>query len=179
MQQPYPLRTTPTGTTITCRQIITNRSKSKGGTCANCYCPVLNEENTIANVVRFCLSHPLVSEVIVVDDKSEDKTPQIAAAAGARVITSQVRGKGISMKDGIDAASHEIVIFLDGDIDPYPEETISRLAEPLVMDEVDFVKGSFARNAGRVTELVAKPLLKIFYPGPLPFCTATQWHDRR
>jgi glucosyl-3-phosphoglycerate synthase len=127
--------------------------------------PVLNEENTIANVVRFCLSHPLVSEVIVVDDKSEDKTPQIAAAAGARVITSQVRGKGISMKDGIDAASHEIVIFLDGDIDPYPEETISRLAEPLVMDEVDFVKGSFARNAGRVTELVAKPLLKIFYPG--------------
>lgn len=127
--------------------------------------PVLNEEKTIAQVVGFCLSHPLVTEVIVVDDKSEDKTPQIAAAAGARVITSQVRGKGISMKDGIEQASHELIIFLDGDIDPYPEETITKLAEPLVMDEADFVKGSFARNAGRVTELVAKPLINIFYPG--------------
>lgn len=127
--------------------------------------PVLNEEETIANVVKFCLSQPLVNEVIVVDDKSEDKTPQIAAASGARVITSQVRGKGISMKDGIDAATNEIVIFLDGDIDPYPDTTISNLAEPLLTNEVDFVKGSFARNAGRVTELVAKPLLNILFPG--------------
>ncbi|NML22650.1 HAD-IB family phosphatase [Pseudoflavitalea sp. G-6-1-2] len=127
--------------------------------------PVLNEENTIENVVRFCLSHPLVSEVIVVDDKSEDKTPQIAAAAGAKVITSQVRGKGISMKDGIEQATQDLIVFLDGDIDPYPEETITHLTEPLVLNEADFVKGSFARNAGRVTELVAKPLLNIFYPG--------------
>ena len=127
--------------------------------------PVLNEEKTIAQVVAFCRQHPLVSEVIVVDDKSEDKTPQIAAEAGAKVITSQVRGKGISMKDGIEHASHELIIFLDGDIDPYPEGTITNLAEPLVMDQADFVKGSFARNAGRVTELVAKPLLNIFYPG--------------
>ncbi|WEK35863.1 MAG: HAD-IB family phosphatase [Candidatus Pseudobacter hemicellulosilyticus] len=127
--------------------------------------PVLNEEETIANVVNFCRQHPLVGEVLVIDDKSEDKTPQIAEAAGARVITSQVRGKGISMKDGIEAATHDIVLFLDGDIDPYPEETITRLANPLINDEADFVKGSFARNAGRVTELVAKPLLNIFYPG--------------
>lgn len=127
--------------------------------------PVLNEENTIENVVKFCLSHPLVSEVIVVDDKSEDKTPQIAAAAGAKVIISQVRGKGISMKDGIEQATQDLIVFLDGDIDPYPEETITHLTEPLVLNEADFVKGSFARNAGRVTELVAKPLLNIFYPG--------------
>lgn len=127
--------------------------------------PVLNEEKTIAQVVNFCRQHPAVSEVIVVDDKSEDNTPQIAAEAGAKVITSQVRGKGISMKDGIAHATNELIIFLDGDIDPYPEGTIAGLSEPLINDEADFVKGSFARNAGRVTELVAKPLLHIFYPG--------------
>jgi glucosyl-3-phosphoglycerate synthase len=69
------------------------------------------------------------------------------------------------MKDGIAKATNELIIFLDGDIDPYPEATITNLAAPLLTDEADFVKGSFARNAGRVTELVAKPLLNIFYPG--------------
>src|SRR5688572_25523074 len=127
--------------------------------------PVLNEEKTIGNVVRFCQQFPLVTEIIVVDDKSEDNTVAIATAAGAQVIISLVRGKGISMKDGIAKATNELIIFLDGDIDPYPEDTITNLAAPLLTDEADFVKGSFARNAGRVTELVAKPLLNIFYPG--------------
>ncbi|HEX6426623.1 MAG TPA: glycosyltransferase, partial [Niastella sp.] len=121
--------------------------------------PVLNEEKTIENVVRFCQQFPLVTEIIVVDDKSEDNTVAVATAAGAQVIISQVRGKGISMKDGIAKATNELIIFLDGDIDPYPEGTITNLATPLLTDEADFVKGSFARNAGRVTELVAKPLL--------------------
>lgn len=127
--------------------------------------PVLNEEMTIGRVVDFCRQHAQVTEIIVVDDKSEDKTAEVAAAAGAKVITSQVRGKGISMKDGIQQATNDIILFLDGDIDPYPEGTITGLADPLINDEADFVKGSFARNAGRVTELVAKPLLNIFYPG--------------
>jgi phosphoserine phosphatase SerB len=127
--------------------------------------PVLNEEKTINNVVKFCLQDSRVTEVIVVDDKSEDNTVEIATAAGAKVIVSNVRGKGISMKDGIAQATNEFIIFLDGDIDPYPEGTIANLAAPLLNDEADFVKGSFARNAGRVTELVAKPLLNIFYPG--------------
>ncbi len=127
--------------------------------------PALNEELTIAKVIYFCLAHPLINEVIVVDDKSEDNTAAVAKAAGARVITSEVRGKGTSMKDGVNAATNELLIFLDGDIDPYPEETITLLAEPLLLNEADFVKGTFGRNGGRVTELVAKPLLNILYPG--------------
>src|SRR5690348_15739481 len=115
--------------------------------------PDQNEEKTIVSVVRFCQKSPLVSQNIVVDDKSEDNTVNIATETGAQVIISQVRGKGISMKDGIAKATNELTIFLDGDIDPYPEGTISNLAAPLLADEADFVKGSFARNAGRVTEL--------------------------
>lgn len=127
--------------------------------------PTLNEAKTIGNIVDFCLQNLLVSEVIVVDDNSEDETVNIARAAGARIINSKVRGKGISMKEGIREASNEILLFLDGDIDPYPEATINLLAAPLINDESDFVKATFARNAGRITELVAKPLLNIYFPG--------------
>ena len=127
--------------------------------------PVLNEEKAIGNVVRFCLREALVNEVIVVDDKSDDNTVQAASSAGAKILISNTRGKGISMKEGIAAATNELLVFLDGDIDPYPDETIVTLTRPLLNDEADFVKGTFSRNAGRVTELVAKPLLNIFYPG--------------
>jgi len=127
--------------------------------------PALNEEKTIANVVQFCFSFPRVSEVIVVDDKSNDNTVSIAKNAGAKVIISETRGKGISMKEGIEHSNNELIVFLDADIDPYSEGTITNLLKPLIDDEADFVKGAFARNAGRVTELVAKPLLNILFPG--------------
>ena len=127
--------------------------------------PALNEEKTIANVVQFCLADPNVSEVIVIDDTSGDNTVRHAKEAGAKVIISAARGKGISMKEGIELATNEIIIFLDADIDPYPNDCIKNLATPLLEDKADFVKGAFARNAGRVTELVAKPLLAILFPG--------------
>jgi len=127
--------------------------------------PALNEEKTIAKVVNFCFNNLWVSEVIVVDDASEDNTADVARKAGAQVIISKKRGKGISMKEGIRAASKELIMFLDGDIDPYPEGAVNKLAHPLLSGEADFVKGAFARNAGRVTELVAKPLLNILFPG--------------
>lgn len=127
--------------------------------------PALNEEKTIGNVVKFCLADPLVAEVIVVDDRSTDDTAKKALDSGAKVIISDVRGKGISMKDGLRQAYNDIIVFLDADIDPYPEKTIRKLADPIIEGRADFVKGAFARNAGRVTELVAKPLLNILFPG--------------
>ncbi len=92
--------------------------------------PALNEEITIAKVVRHCWSKPLVSEVIVVDDQSFDKTVQYAIEAGAKVITSTKIGKGASMKDGMLCAKNEIIVFLDGDIDPYPEKMIEQMTAP-------------------------------------------------
>lgn len=126
--------------------------------------PALNEQETIADVVKYCLAEPLVSEVIVVDDRSTDKTQERAKTAGATVLVSEERGKGISMKEGILSSSNQLLVFLDADIHPYPPGTIKKLVQPILNNEFDFVKGDFARNAGRVTELVAKPLLKIFYP---------------
>ena len=126
--------------------------------------PALNEEKTIGNVVQRCMKTEGVNEVIVVDDSSTDNTAAIAAAQGAKVLISKKMGKGISMKEGVVEAKNEIVVFLDADIDPYPDNTIENLTHPIISNEADFVKGSFSRNAGRVTTLVAKPLLSIFYP---------------
>ena len=131
--------------------------------------PTLNEEEHIASVIRFAKSHEHVSEVIVVDDKSSDNTVLIAHQEGAKVITSTKLGKGASMKDGVLCATNNVIAFLDGDIDPYPHYTIKLLTDPILSEEVDFVKSSFNRNAGRVTEMVAKPLLSIFFPDLLRF----------
>lgn len=126
--------------------------------------PALNEEKTIRQVVRLVNSSPLVSEVIVVDDKSMDNTIVEARKESATVITSTRLGKGASMKDGILVARNEVIAFLDADITTYPKDVIEMLTRPIINGEADFVKSFFSRQAGRVTELVAKPLLSILNP---------------
>jgi glucosyl-3-phosphoglycerate synthase len=127
--------------------------------------PALNEEKTIAYVVRQALNSKNVSQVIVVDDKSNDNTINEAKKAGASVITSTKLGKGESMRDGMHCAKNEILVFLDTDITTYPDNIVDLLAAPIINEQADFVKSYFNRQAGRVTELVAKPLLNILYPG--------------
>lgn len=126
--------------------------------------PALNEETTIGHVVNLAKNSPNVTEVIVVDDKSMDNTVEIARKEGAAVITSTKLGKGTSMKDGVLVAKNEILVFLDADITTYPSDVIEVLTAPLLADSADFVKSYFTRQAGRVTELVAKPLLSILNP---------------
>ncbi|MEO7530619.1 MAG: HAD-IB family phosphatase [Sediminibacterium sp.] len=127
--------------------------------------PALNEGTTVATVVQLAKGSPNVSEVVVVDDKSMDNTIQEARNAGAVVITSTKLGKGASMKDGVHVAKNKCIVFLDADITTYPENIIALLTEPLLANEADFIKSWFTRQAGRVTELVAKPLLSILSPG--------------
>ncbi len=126
--------------------------------------PVLNESSTISSVVQFALKSPLVNEVIVVDDGSIDGTPEIAHAAGARVVTSTLLGKGASMEDGLRKAQNDIVVYLDGDLSQLRPDTIEAITQPLLANSADFVKAKFARLAGRVTILTAKPLLRTYFP---------------
>ena len=126
--------------------------------------PALNEVKTIGHVVRLAKDTSHVTEVIVVDDKSMDNTIAEARKEGATVITSTKLGKGASMKDGVLMAKNEVIAFLDADIITYPKDIIELLAAPLLNNEADFVKSYFTRQAGRVTELVAKPLLSILNP---------------
>lgn len=126
--------------------------------------PVLNEAETIGSVVAFARRSPLVGEVIVVDDGSIDGTPELATLAGARVVTSTMLGKGASMEDGLREAANEVILYLDGDLRGLSDDLVERMTRPLLANEADFVKARFTREAGRVTVLTARPLLRTYFP---------------
>lgn len=112
----------------------------------------------------YALEDPATAEVIVVDDSSIDDTAALARAAGARVVTSSMLGKGASMRDGALVARCELLVYLDGDLASLRPGIVGSLAEPLREGMADFVKARFGRGGGRVTELTAKPMLKVFFP---------------
>lgn len=126
--------------------------------------PALNEARRIADVVAYALADPATSEVIVVDDSSIDDTVRLAREAGARVLTSTMLGKGASMRDGVDTAKEDLLVYLDGDLSGLRPGIVTDLCRPLLVNEADFVKARFGRGGGRVTELTAKPMLRVFFP---------------
>ncbi len=126
--------------------------------------PALNEAKRIASVVQYALADAMTDEVLVVDNSSTDDTAALAAQAGARVVTARMLGKGAAMLDGVLQARNELLVFLDGDLAGLRPGVVSDLARPLVAGEADFVKARFGRSGGRVTELTAKPMLKVFFP---------------
>ncbi|RPD40119.1 glycosyltransferase [Chitinophaga barathri] len=126
--------------------------------------PVLNEGATIRQVIKTIRKTSRPIEIVVVDDNSTDHTVEEALKEKVRVITSSQRGKGISMREGMMAAKHDIIMYVDGDILTYPDQLVELLTDAIVNEEADFVKSYFERQAGRVTQLVAKPLLSILFP---------------
>ena len=131
--------------------------------------PALNEERTIGATVAECLRARSVLEVIVVDDRSSDRTAEVARNAGARVIYSDVRGKGRSMEDGLRAARGEIVAYADADIKNFSSAMIDAITGPIIGGRCDFVKSRYGRRSGRVTELLARPLLGELFPALVSF----------
>lgn len=134
------------------------------GTMVSIVIPALNESARIAQVVGHARRSPLVGEVVVIDDGSIDGTGELAEAAGARVVMSSLLGKGASMRDGLEAATGDVVVYLDGDLTGLAEDLVERLCEPILSGEAAFVKAKFSREAGRVTVLTARPLLELFFP---------------
>jgi glucosyl-3-phosphoglycerate synthase len=126
--------------------------------------PTLNEQTTISQVVRLIQKAPGVTEILVIDDKSLDETVKLAKSEKVKIYTSTKLGKGASMRDGMLLANNEIIVYLDADIVTYPQNIIALLTAPVIANEADFVKSDFGRQAGRVTELVAKPLLGLLFP---------------
>lgn len=132
--------------------------------CVSVVIPALNEAARIADVVRYAWADPATAEVIVVDDSSIDDTVKLAQLAGAKVITSTMLGKGASMRDGVAVAQQQLIVYLDGDLSGLQPGIVTDLCAPLRSGEADFVKARFGRVGGRVTELTAKPMLKVFFP---------------
>ncbi len=153
----------------------------KDGRTVSVVLPALNEEETVADVIASIrpLLGTLVDELIVLDSGSTDATAERAIAAGAQVITREeavpelepVKGKGEVLWRSIAAATGDLIAFVDSDlIDPDPMFVPKMLGPLLVNPDIQLVKGYYRRplrsggtqdanGGGRVTELVARPLL--------------------
>lgn len=103
--------------------------------------PAFNEEKSIALVISE-LPQGLVDEIVVVDNGSTDATGEAARRGGARVVDEPRRGYGSACLKGLASINNtDVVVILDGDHSDYPEQ-ITRLLEPIVSGNADFVIGS-------------------------------------
>jgi glycosyltransferase involved in cell wall biosynthesis len=103
--------------------------------------PALNEEGSIGQVVS-AIPRDLVSEILVVDNGSTDRTAEVARAAGARVVAQRERGYGAACHAGLLAAGGaDLLVYLDGDRSDAPEE-MPRIVAPVIQGRADLVIGS-------------------------------------
>jgi glycosyltransferase involved in cell wall biosynthesis len=103
--------------------------------------PAYNEEASLPHVLND-LPKDRLHQVIVVDNRSTDRTSEVARENGATVVFENRQGYGQACLSGMAALDHpDIVVFLDGDYSDFPEE-IDLLLEPILKDEADFIVGS-------------------------------------
>ncbi len=161
-------------------------AKRDTGTTVGVVLPALNEEATVGDIVATIRRElmtdavPLVDELVVLDSGSTDRTAEAAAAAGARVVHRDsvlprlpaLPGKGEVLWRSLLATSGDIVCFVDADLRDFSADFVTGIVGPLLTDPgVQFVKamydrplGEAAGQGGRVTELVARPLLNLHWP---------------
>ena len=108
--------------------------------------PTLNEAAAIGRVIAE-IPREYAGSVVVVDGGSTDGTPDIARAAGARVVGESRRGYGRACLTGLESlpADVNVVVFLDGDLSDYPGQ-MARLVEPVATGQADLVVGSRLRG---------------------------------
>lgn len=106
--------------------------------------PAINEADSIGKVVSELPSH--VTEIIVVDNGSEDETVANARGAGATVLTENRKGYGYACLKGLEYVAKQskqpdIIVFIDGDYSDYPEE-LDKVVAPILENDMDFVVGA-------------------------------------
>ena len=163
--------------------------RAKGARRISVVLPARDEEQTVGGIVaqvrrQLVEDVGLVDEVIVIDSRSCDATAAVAASAGAtvyhqdQILPEQPRmdGKGDALWKGLAASTGDIVLFVDSDLRDFTTHFIVGLLGPLLCEAgVVFVKAHYLRplmtdqvtvpgGGGRVSELVARPLINMFWP---------------
>jgi glucosyl-3-phosphoglycerate synthase len=163
--------------------------KEKQGLTVSVGLPALNEEKTIGLVIKRIKSAlmdraPLIDQLVVVDSDSEDRTVEIAEALGVPVYRHSAilpelgshPGKGEALWKSLHVLDGDIVAWIDTDIRNIQPRFIFGLVGPLLREpRIQYVKGFYQRpirqgdklvseGGGRVTELMARPLINLFFP---------------
>jgi glucosyl-3-phosphoglycerate synthase len=163
--------------------------KEQQGLTVSLVLPTLNEAATIGPIVRrarriLLEGIPLVDELLVIDSASTDRTREIAEEEGARVVQhpdvlaryGSYRGKGEALWKSLYETSGDIVVWCDTDVrNWHPRMAYGTLGPLLAEPRIQYVKGYYQRpivedgvlkegGGGRVTELVARPLINLFFP---------------
>lgn len=184
-------------------------AKAVAGLSVSLVVPARNEAATVGDVVtrvREALMETtdLLDEIVVIDSDSTDDTYAVATDAGATVHRSaEIRpdldsfpGKGEAMWKSLFVTSGDVLVFMDADLLDWDTHFVPGLLAPLLTrPEVALVKGYYERplvggdgpddlaafEGGRVTELVARPLLNLLYPelSGLVQPLAGEWAIRR
>ncbi|MEZ5234690.1 MAG: glycosyltransferase [Acidimicrobiales bacterium] len=179
----------------------------KGATSVSVCLPARNEAATLGPIIDVIIGElmaagpggqpALVDELLVLDDGSTDATAAVAAAHGARVVSVDTvlpelgagRGKGNVLWRSLAVAAGELIVWCDADVTSFRADYVTGLLAPLLEDRaIGFVKGFYDRptaasghGGGRVTELVARPLLSRFFPAwrRCASCRASEMAGRR
>jgi glucosyl-3-phosphoglycerate synthase len=163
--------------------------KQQQGAAISVVIPARNEERTVAGVVgalaQALVSRvPLVDELVVIDSDSTDATAAVAAEAGATVYAARevapalgaYPGKGEALWKSLLVTKGDLLVFVDADLTRWGPHFVTGLLGPLLADQqIQLVKGYYARvrtesdgststEGGRVTELVARPLISLWWP---------------
>jgi glucosyl-3-phosphoglycerate synthase len=181
-------------------------AKDRRGARISVVIPARNEERTVGDVVgalhrELVRRVPLVDELVVMDSDSDDATAAVAARAGAVVHRTRevypelgsYRGKGEALWKSLLVTSGDLLVFVDADLTQWGPHFVTGLLGPLLADEqVRLVKGFYERvftgadgsastEGGRVTELVARPLISLWWPelGGVVQPLAGEWAARR
>jgi len=162
---------------------------AKGTTTVSVVLPALDEQATVGRIVErirrdLVERRALVDELVVMDSGSTDATAEVAAAAGATVVRREDvlpsvvprPGKGEVLWRSLAATSGDVLVFVDSDLRDFSSMFVTGLLGPLLTDDsVQFVKATYDRalqtpealvpaGGGRVTELVARPLIALHWP---------------
>ena len=163
--------------------------RAKGGQTISVVLPARDEEATVGAIVELLRRElvenvPLVDELVVVDSHSSDATGAVAAAAGAKVVSVDEvlpelgghPGKGEALWKSLAATTGDLLAFVDADLTSFTPAYVTGLLGPLLhLPEVQYVKAAYERPlrasdrllngaGGRVTELVARPILAAHWP---------------
>jgi glucosyl-3-phosphoglycerate synthase len=172
-------------TTVSADWPVETLLAAKGDTKISVVLPARNEAATVGEIVSairrdLVESVPLVHELVVIDSRSTDDTAARALRAGAKVyaqdqilpMLAPMDGKGDALWKSLAVTSGDLLVFVDADLRDFRTSFVTGLLGPLLADpSIVYVKGCYDRpfqeiqsGGGRVTELVARPMLNRHWP---------------